>query len=355
MEYTLIQNFNKKEIKEIYKFIRDNNKYSSIFLTDLWVKSLWLAIGNLVCSLISIPKISYICLVLSVILVILFFLTLFFFEQKIPYVFIKHCVKKSNIINLSDTYFRKGNKKILFEKTVKYTADHPKYIFIYMRSDLYESSNIFVLKKNLIPNDIKEIINKIFPSKKVYSMKEQFITQCFTDYEIEEFIKDVRKDKVMSGYFINSTFVIFRYYVIIGALLILLFTLIKIKILLFLFSIFTFISLFICIFTYFILIRKVPKFLIKYHLDLCKELYISDNIIEIQKFRINIDNINLYLTSHPKYIFLLCNPTRIIPSVLILKKDKLSEESYELLIKWLDENRKNFLNKKIVKISKNGS
>lgn len=83
-------------------------------------------------------------------------------------------------------------------------------------------------------------------------------------------------------------------------------------------------SVFVLIINRFIFIHKVPKYLIKKHLDLCKEIYITDDFIKIKKTKIKIDSLTIYMTKYPKYAFILCNPTKIIPSVLILKKDSLS-------------------------------
>lgn len=164
MEYTVIQNYSDEEVKNICKFVRENKIYTPIFLTDLLLKSGYLVILNLIYSLMSyfwIPQIIFIFLFFAIVFAIVFLLIIFSYDKNIPCILIKYYVKKSDVVNLSSSYFRRGNKKLLFTDTEKYTSIHPEYIFIYMRS------NIFVIKKNLIPDEIKESINNIFPPKSI--------------------------------------------------------------------------------------------------------------------------------------------------------------------------------------------
>lgn len=164
MEYTIVQNFKENEVKDICEFVRKNKIYATIFLTDLLLKSGYLVILNLIYSLMSfiwIPKFIFIFLFFTIAFVILFLSIMFSFDKNVPYTLIKYYVKKSDVVNISDSYFRKGNKKILFKSTEKYTSIHPEYILIYM------CSNVFVLKKKLLPEGIKESINNIYPPKSI--------------------------------------------------------------------------------------------------------------------------------------------------------------------------------------------
>lgn len=102
-------------------------------------------------------------ILIPIICCVTFFMTLLYvlakFTSDLPVFIIKHFLKKNNIVTISNTYFRKGNKKISFEKVTLFDIKNPDYYFFYV-----EGSPV-TLKREFVPDKLKETLDITFVEK----------------------------------------------------------------------------------------------------------------------------------------------------------------------------------------------
>lgn len=162
MEYNIYQKFTKEDFKAIKEFCERESNVHVIFFASIFLRILYFTYLSIV-GLVFVYLINKKMILIPIICCVTFFMILLYvlakFTAAIPVFIIKYFLKKNKIVKISNTYFRKGDKKISFEKVTLFDKKNPDYYFFYL-----EGSPV-TLKKEFVPDKLKEVIEVAFIEK----------------------------------------------------------------------------------------------------------------------------------------------------------------------------------------------
>lgn len=162
MEYNIYQKFTKEDSKAIREYSKQETNIKAIFFTTIFVRFLYFTYLSLI-GLVFFYLVNKRIILIPIICCIISYITLLFMIVKytldIPIFIFEYYLKKNKIVTISNTYFRKGDKKISFEKVKTSNIINPDYYFFFV-----EASPV-ILKKEFVPDKLKEIIEVTFVEK----------------------------------------------------------------------------------------------------------------------------------------------------------------------------------------------